>query len=159
KKTAFGSSAENAFEVFPDMPQAFLDYLLVLLGLGQDDRALRDGDQVLGQALGAPARPRGVPGFRLFDVLLEKVGLLLEAGCAHGPNLRVGLRQLLDEGAQQTARDRSRAARHADEEIDETEDAIQRVLLLPKRSRQEHLLPGGEEALGDQLAEILLAFE
>src|SRR5262249_13824461 len=59
KMPARRSSAEDAFEVLPKMRQALLHDLGVLLGLGQDDRALRHRGQVLGEALGAPAGARG----------------------------------------------------------------------------------------------------
>src|SRR5271165_6520794 len=58
---------------------------------------------------------------RLFEVLLETVGKIVEADRAHRANLRVGFERLLDEGAQQAALPGGSAG-HLDEEIDRAED-------------------------------------
>src|SRR5262249_30313694 len=146
-------------EVLPEMPEALGENGLVLPGLGQDDRSLHHGGEVLGHAPGAPLRLRDVLRLRLVEVALEAGGALVEARRAHRSNLRMGPGQFLNESSQQTALGRHWTARHLAEEIDEAEHPGEGVLLLAKRRRLELLLLGGVESFREHPPQVLLAVE
>src|SRR5262249_20864569 len=93
------SPSEHALEVLLEVLQAGLEHLRVLPGLRQNQRALRDGHQVVRQGLRAPAGPRRVGRFRLLEVAPEVGALLVKAVGAHAPDVRMAVGQLLDEGA------------------------------------------------------------
>src|SRR5262249_40218322 len=154
-----GSFLKEAKEVFSQVKQARPDHLSILLGLGQDDRALNDRNHVLGQAQGAPTRSGGVFQLRLLQIFFQKLRLLAEAGRAHRANLRVGLGQFLGERSQQTTLLGPGIARHLAEEIDVAEDALQWIFLLAKHRLTKKLLPRREKPFRDQLPEMLFAFE
>src|SRR5262245_45827647 len=69
------------------------------------------------------------------------------------------LREFLDEGAEQTALAGAWTARHLNEEIDEAENAVERVLLLLERCRLEHFPLRREEAFRDSPAQMFLTLE
>src|SRR5262249_24694447 len=64
------SPAKEALEILPQMHQVFLDHFPVLLGLGQDNGTLDDGNKVFRQALGAPPRSGCPLHLRLLKVVL-----------------------------------------------------------------------------------------